>query len=445
MQSNQFDGFEEKLQQGAINEASSYAIEQADIDPETGHATDLLWALQAGNMMRYQKAYTQSNQYFDDAEIIIKKENGEGLAKDAAETTGSLLVNDAALDYEPTVYDGIMANTYKALNFMKEGAVQDARIEWNRVDERQRRSAEYFAEEISELRAEQEQELENGKKGDTTAKRVEQSLQKSDAILKEQGIDMAQWAPYKNYVNPFSTYMHGLFFMLNAQGSSDYNKAYDSMKRAYGLTNNAAVKTDMNMARSLAQGTSINRFKSTVWVVFENGLSVKKEEFRIDLPVFLLDNNVKYTGIALPKLVERNAAYPALQIGTFKTNSLADMDKIIKAEFKERFPYILAKELGRATLKTVMQKQINDQNPMAGLVASAYQLASTSADIRMWSSLPKEFQLARLPKTADSLVIKAEGMAVPVEVELGKNSRFDIVYVKAFSASQAPEVKVISI
>ena len=440
-QEQQFGDFEKQLQMGEVHQASSYAVQQAAIDPGTGKATDLLWSLQAGAVLRTQGGYGLSSQYFDDAEALIKRENTKHQARKLVGEAGSLLVNDTILDYSPAVYDGIMANTYKALNFMAEGKTQDARIEWNRVDDRQRRAADHFAKQITKLKAEQAKETGENRK------LVEQSLKSSQSILQEQGVDMAQWGPYKNYVNPFSTYMHGLFFMLNAQTASDYSKAYDSMKRAYGLTGNAAVKTDMKMARKLVRGGRLSQEKSTVWVVFENGLSVKKDEFRIDLPIFLLDDgSVKYTGIALPELVDRSQAYSYLQVGKFKTAPLASMDKIIRAEFKEAFPYILGKELARATAKTLLQKELYDEDdPLAGILAAAYQLGTTSADIRMWTSLPSEFQLARFPKNGNKLVLNANGMQHPVEVALGKNSRFDIVYVKAFSAAQKPNVQVFSI
>ncbi len=438
-QEQQFGDFERQLQRGDIHQASSYAVQQAAIDPNSGKSTDLLWSLQAGAVLRAQKGYHLSSQYFDDAEALIKTENTKNTAKKLAGEAGSLLVNDAILDYSPAVYDGIMANTYKALNFMAEGKTQDARIEWNRVDERQRRAAEHFSKQIRQLKTEQKKEA------GENSELVEQSVTNSETILKKRGLDMEQWGPYKNYVNPFSTYMHGMFFMLNAQATSDYNKAYESMRRAYGLTGNPVVKKDLAMAKSLARGRSLKRFEPTTWVIFENGLSVKKEEFRIDLPVFLASDDVYYTGIALPELVERAPAYNHLNIGPYQTTPLASMDKIIKAEFKEEFPYILGKELARATAKTIVQKQFNDDDPLVGMLASAYQLATTSADVRMWTALPSEFQVARFPKKSNKLVLSADGMQQPVEVTLDSNSHFNIVYVKAFSPAQTPDVQVFSI
>lgn len=241
--------------------------------------------------------------------------------------------------------------------------------------------------------------------------------------------------------------MHGLFFMVNAQGNSDFGKAYDSLKRAASMTDNDTAKADMVLADSLRKGKkSIKDVEPTGWVVFENGLGPKKEEIRIDLPVFIASDNVMYTGMALPKLVERQQAFPELKVEGTSTTVLSEMDRVVQAEFKAEFPYILSREVTRAICKTVAQKQLNDENPTAGLIASIAQMATTGADIRMWNSLPKDFQLTRINKPKDgSLTISAQGMAEPLNVELDPKAQFSIVYVRAVSPLATPAVDVINL
>ena len=235
--------------------------------------------------------------------------------------------------------------------------------------------------------------------------------------------------------------------MTQAQGSSDYAKAYDSLKRAASMTGNNTVKADMALADALRKGNqSIKNIQPTVWVVFENGLGPKKEEIRIDLPVFVASDNVKYAGMALPKLVEREQAYPALNIEGTETTLLSEMDRVVQAEFKAEFPYILGREVTRTVLKTVAQKQLNDENEKAGFIAAIAQLATTGADLRMWNSLPKNFQLARVDKPKDgNLSISAQGMTTPLNIELDSKAQFSIVYIRAVSAQAIPTVDVINI
>ena len=443
-QQQTYGNYESKIASGQLDAAAEMAIKKADVNPETGGANDLLWSLEAATLLRIKGGYQQSTAFFDDAEMLMKAEDTENIAEKAADGVGSILVNDSLADYEQAHYDGIMANSYKALNFMFEGDIANARVEWNRVDDRQRRAVDAFAEKIAKLKEEQVKKATEKKE---TEANTEQSLSEAEKIIQAQGIDFSQWNAYQDYVNPFSTYMHGLFFMVNAQGGSDFGKAYDSLKRAAAMTGNDTAKADMVLADSLRKGKkAISDIEPTVWVVFENGLGPKKEELRIDLPVFVASNDVMYTGMALPKLVDRQQAFPALEVEGTTTTVLSEMDRVIHAEFKAEFPYILSREVARTVWKTIAQKQMNDQNQMAGLIASIAQAATTSADLRMWNSLPKDFQLARVSKpTNGSLAISAEGMETPLNVELDSKSQFSIVYVRAVSPLASPTVDVINI
>ena len=443
-QKQTYGQFEQDMTSGATGVATDLAIKKAKVNPENGQAQNLLWSLEAGALLRMQKGYEQSNAFFDDAELLMKAEDTESIVEKGVDGLGAMAVNDTMMDYEQTHYDGIMANTYKAINFMFADDQADARVEWNRVDDRQRRAKDAFAKKIASLKEEQAKKAEEQKKA---KKNTDKSLAEAEKLLQSEGVDLSEWEPYKDYVNPFSTYMHGLFFMVNATGNSDLNKAYDSFKRAAGMTNNPTVKNDLALADSLRRGKqSLKSVEPTVWVVFENGLGPKKEEIRIDLPVYVASNNLVYTGMALPKLVERGQAYPSLNVDGTKTTVLSEMDRIVQAEFKAEFPYILTREVARTVWKTIAQKQLNDQSPMAGLVAAVAQAATTGADLRLWNSLPKEFQLAKMTKPKDGeLTITGEGMAEPLHVELDKNAQFNIVYIRAVSPLVAPAVDVLSI
>ncbi|MCL6271267.1 hypothetical protein M3P05_15175 [Sansalvadorimonas sp. 2012CJ34-2] len=447
-QANQFDGFEKEITQGDLVKATNDAVDQADVDTKTGKPTDLLWTLQAGSLLRMEKDYKRSTEFFDASEDMMYKEDTKNASVSAASQVGSVLVNDTILPYKQTHFDGIMANTYKAMNFSALNDINNARIEWNRVDDRQRRAVEEYSKQIAEKKEQAEAERKKlaAQKTSGPAPDINASVKQSNAILARQGIDMNTWKPYAGYVNPFTTYMHGLYFLQNAQDRSDYQRAYESLKRAYALTGNKTVKADMDIARQVVNGFPPKKIRPRVWVIFENGLSAEKDEFRIDLPIVLSKQKIIYTGIALPKLVERQRAYQNLDVDGVKTTVVGDMDKIIKAEFKEEFTYILIKELARATLKTYAQQRMNKTNPTAGALMTAYQLATTSADIRSWTTLPKEFQVARIKRPANgSITLSAPGMIEPLNVEINKDSQFNIVYVKAVSAQQTPSIEIISI
>ena len=132
--------FDTKLTQGNMAEATKIAIDEAEYDAEKNTLDDQLWGMQTASIYRLQRDYESSNKYFDSIEDVMYQEDTEGVIETAGETIVSTLTNDSYLDYEQSVYDSIMVNTYKALNFTATGDFNNARIEWNRSDDRQRRS-----------------------------------------------------------------------------------------------------------------------------------------------------------------------------------------------------------------------------------------------------------------------------------------------------------------
>jgi len=76
-----------------------------------------------------------------------------------------------------------------------------------------------------------------------------------------------------------------------------------------------------------------------------------------------------------------------------------------------------------------MKKTGGQYGALLGDLSTLYQIASTSADIRIWSALPKEFQVAKVAAPTDGhlTVTAPNGFAFDVPVPKDKNS---LVYVK---------------
>lgn len=426
---------------GNYTAASQFALEKSGFDPEKQTVSDILWAIEAGAALNYAGDYELSNQVFDATEKSMKEVDQEGFVSNSLQTGLSMVGNDTFLDYEQTQYDGVMTNTYKAWNFMLTGDYNNARVEWNRAEERQRRAAEFFAEQIKEQEEKLKEEGEDSKFNPAAFVAKTLNSDETRAMLEEKGVTFDQWKPYEGFVNPYTTYSYGLNLLLNGKSSSDFNKAADAFKRVYGLTNSAQVKADLDLAKSLAKGS-----KSTdnmVWVIFENGESMVKEEFRLDLPLFLFTEDVAYTGIALPRLKARDQAFPNIEVEGVKTEVIADMDKIIGAEFEKNYNMVLTREITRTILKTVAQKQINDSNPLAGFAAGVLQGAMTKADTRTFTSLPKQYQTAHVKRSGDSIKVKAGNYEIPVSLDT--SSKRHIVHVKAASSSSEPLIRVINL
>jgi len=386
---------------------------------------DLMWALQIGSVERLRGNYQQSSGYFDKSEELL---NYYDYQDELAGSVASTIVNENVNPYAGAEYDGIMVNTYKALNFMIQGNDELARVEFNRALDRQRRAKEKYAKEIAKIRDEIEQEEQKGKAP------VKQSVENPQvqSIISQKYPSMYDFRAYPDFVNPFTTYIAGIYFNL----VGDHTKAIDLLKESYGMVpDNDYIAEDFAVTEKILDGEE--QLQNTVWVIFENGLGPVKEEFRVDLPLFIATSAVKYAGIALPKLVFREQAYPYLSIktadNTYPTQQIADMDRVIQTEFKKDFNAILTRAIISATVKAAAQYALDQQGSTAAMIASigvaAYSFATTAADVRIWTTLPKDFQVARLSIPDDRMITIDPPGGTPIQVQIPpcKNA---LVYVK---------------
>jgi hypothetical protein len=174
-----------------------------------------------------------------------------------------------------------------------------------------------------------------------------------------------------------------------------------------------------------------------------------KEEFRIDLPLFIFTDDVRYVGIALPKLTFRQAAAPYLEVkngsATEKTQLVADMDRVIQTEFNKDFTGILTRAIISTTAKAVAQYALEqDSNTSWVAVAMAvYSFVTTAADVRIWTALPKDIQAARLSMPDNGNLTLSGPTLSPIQLEIG-DCKYAIVYVRMVNASHQPSIEVMT-
>ncbi|MHC5200349.1 MAG: COG3014 family protein [Planctomycetota bacterium] len=429
---NKFNGY---FESGDFEQARQFA-EKKIKQKDTPRAEDLLWSLQIGSIDRIEKKYAQSTAMFDDCERAMSYFDSQNSG--VTHTAGAVAVNENIIPYTGQVYDGVMVNTYKAMNFMATDQFDLARVEFNRALDRQRRAKETFNKEIQK----QKDEI----SADENSENVQKSLDNPDLKQRLQEVypSLYNFSVYPDFVNPFATYMAGLFFLIEG----DYPKSVDLLKESAGMMpDNTMILQDLDAVNQvLSDGTPI---EPTVWVIFENGLGPIKEEFRIDLPLFIFTDNVRYVGIALPRLAFRQAASPHLEVktgsATSKTQLVADMDRVIQTEFKKDFQGILTRAIISTTTKAVAQYALekNNNSSWAAVAMAVYSLVTTAADVRIWTALPKDIQVARLPIPENgSLTIAGPGLeAIPIEIG---DCNHAIVYVKMINAATPPRIEIMT-
>lgn len=439
--------FNQQFGSGQYQAAADSALRFGGIKSD-GSGGDLLWSLQAGSALSASGQFELSTRVFDNAEEMIQQEDTEHILRTGAEKAIAILGNNGFNRYDPSVYDGVMVNTYKALNNMFVRDFQNARIEFNRAADRQRRAEEEFRSRIEEQKEKlaQAREQTEGENAQSSQLDYAKSRQASEQTVYDAYPELQEWQAYPDFVNPYTDYLHGLYFMLASQDKEDFGKARQSMRRVAGMApGNRAVETDRRVADNLRRGTwRKHKLNPAVWVIFENGEAPLVEELLIPLPLFLANDKVEYAQIALPKLKQREQAYPWLEVYAHgkrlgRTELLASMDRVIQTEFKGNFKYRVTEAISSTLIKAFIQYKAKEQAGIAGsLLAGLYQAATTRADTRSWSSLPKEVQVARLRKPGDGqLELRATGLATPLQIQL-PDTRFAIVYVKASAPGSQP-------
>jgi hypothetical protein len=411
---------------GPFSFDKSVQLAQSKIsDSKNPKGEDLLWSLQLGCLERIRQNYQQSSDYFDKSEQML---NFFDYQNKTVDSVAAIAVSETVVPYLGEEYDGIMVNTYKALNFMTLGENDLARVEFNRALDRQRRAKENFAQEIAKLKSELDQA--EKKEKSQVKKNVENPEVKE--LIAQRYPSLNEFEAYPDFINPFTTYIAGIYFNL----VGDYSKGVTLIKESYGMVgDNEYIAKDMATTERILDGQE--ELKDTVWVVFENGIGPIKEEFRIDIPLFVATEKVKYIGIALPELKFREQAYPYLLITAagqgYKTQLVASMDRVIQTEFKKDFRGILTRAIISATAKAVAQYSLADEDSSSATFASAlmgiYTYATTAADVRIWSTLPKDFQIARLTIPSDRVVNIEPPGAEPLQIEIPA-CRNALIYVR---------------
>ena len=428
--------FNRQFEAGDFKQAGQFA-ESKIKKGKNPSGDDLLWTLQLASAEKTQLNHQQSITSFDKAEEMM---NHFASNSEVLDTVGSTIVNDNIVPYKGQEYDGIMVNTYKALDFLAEKNLELARVEFNRALDRQMRAREHFNEEIRKLEAKLDKQKEKTK---TDAHTVAEDPNVM-AIVNANYPNLSQFEPYPDFVNPFTTYLAGVYFLLIGENS----RASDLLKESAGMVpDNDYIKKDLLLADDVAAG-KVN-LENQCWVIFENGLGPVKEEIRIDLPLVLVSSKVYYAGIALPRLRPRSIAYPYLTVktdaGAYQTRQAADMERVIETEFNKDFKGILIRAIASAVVKAVAQASVRD-NDNYGIMTAAlavYSAATTAADVRIWSTLPKDFQIARcaIPENRKLQIFPAGNISFEVNIPPCKNA---IVYIRIINVGATPVCEVLA-
>lgn len=402
------------------NAAFRAAFESGDFAAAAGIAEDnaadpadpsaLVWLLELGAARRAEGRAEAAAEALERAEALLAELDRRPEVSLSGEGLGAFS-NPYALDYRGRNMDRILAAANLALARLEGGSTERARVAVNRILFRVE-DAKRLAARRAELAREETRAAEEG--DPAFGQRL--SGPELAAAAREA---VAGFGPaHAPTVNPAAAWLHGIFFLHTAEGAADLELARKSLQlAAAGAPGNAAIAADLAVAEAGRGRPDPGKGRAVVHVLHENGIAPRWGQETATLPLLLFEQDTPLVSIALPTLRPAAATEGDLTVAwgdgpAVRTLPLASVDAMALAEFREEWPGVVTRSLASATVKALVSHAANraarenarrnSDNTgaqllyLATLVTTNLYAGTAQADLRGWSSLPKEYRLQRL-------------------------------------------------
>jgi hypothetical protein len=223
------------------------------------------------------------------------------------------------------------------------------------------------------------------------------------------------------YQNAFAYYISSVVYELN----NEPDEAYIDLKKAIvAAPDSRAIQNDLQrLSRNLGFTDELQNWQGRygkadiapkdyidIFLVFELGVAPHREEFKLVLPI----PSVGLVSVAFPVYVYTpsivKTGYLSGDSRSTESSIVSDTDAIASRNLLDDYPILVAKQIVRATLKGAATREAGKQGgDWAQLAAGIVFAISEQADLRTWSMLPKQFQVARLfvPKGTTEVTVSA--------------------------------------
>jgi hypothetical protein len=403
------------------------------VGEEIDSRDSLYWQLHIGTASQLLGDAPDAAKNFSRAERAFVEFDAEAALKSAGDYAKSMASNDTALPYTGKIYERIMLLPELALSFLAQDDIEKARPTLNRLENWQSDAVKRFTDELDkEAQASKEaakgQNFGNLPTPDKVIPKLRNAVNADRKYTPppNQSIEAVVW-------NPFATHLAGLVARLEGE----YEKAENHLKKAAALVpESKLLAADAANARRPA--------KNQVWVIVENGLCPKLEEFRVDLAALLVIKNAPLVTFAIPKLVTRIPTYAQFTVfadgAKHTSEAICDLDQIALLEYDKSLPGAIARETTRAILKATAQivaEKVaeNAGGALAGFAAkltvAVGSAVLTGADTRQWTTLPANVHLLALPIPQDRILsLRATTGAGNIQIAIPEKAKNAIVHVR---------------
>ena len=325
----------------------------------------------------------------------------------------SLILNDKLMRYDGEDYEKVMLTTRLALDYISAGDLDSARIYMKKTGERQDFIAELHSKEIQ--------------KEEDTAK--EKGIKRDISLINGYPIaslNTPEVNGLKNgYQNAFSEYLAG--YVYEALNNDLAQPAY---KRAVELKPDSQLLKDSLAKVGKAKSDSAD--DSDVLLVVENGVAPTISSVTVPLPI----PKAGIVPISFPVLdADPSAGFFGISVKygsnkAVKLDKIANIDAMARKSLKDRLPGIMLRGVIRAAVKGASQAAVNQQNAAAGALLNVVNVATETADERLWKTLPSSISIARisLPKGSNKLMLETSAGTKEINVDI--KNKYELIPVR---------------
>lgn len=322
----------------------------------------LVYLLDYATALQVAGKYKESASAFSKAERLADIQDYHSLTR----VTSSLLLSEEMVQYKGDDYEKVLINAVNAVNYLEAGDLDGALVE---------------------------------------VRRLNQKLYKYKYEAKR---DYEQ--------NPFAYYLSALIW----EADRKWDDAYIAYKNAYDLIPDfAPLREDLIRSAMRAQrADDVEHWKKAfpevkpkpswkdasmgeVILIYQQGWGPRKSP-RPESPRFpKLYPVSSFTSQA--QLVVEN-------VGAATTDEVFNVQDVAIKTLDDDYGRLIASRVTGIAAKAVVADQIRQKNEALGAIAWIAMNAADRADLRQWSTLPRTFQIARLPLKAGKYKVKAVGL-----------------------------------
>jgi len=339
------------------------ALLELEKHPQSGK-DKLLYLLDKAMLQHMSGLYVESNSSFEQAKQLMEHLSATSIA----EQVGSIAINDGVRSYAGEDYEQLSTHLFGALNYIKLGLWDEARVEALQADARLKSMQENSQDSL----------IEDAFLRYLTGIIYEQDAEWADAMIAYR----KAYEAYQAYDFDVPVFLQQDLLRLSQK--LDLKDEYQTYQDLFGMgellppmpNHEQQGEVILVLHHSLAP---IKRAQET-WVFAGDGV-----QHRISLPYY--QSRPSYMAEAR-LMVGQTVVYTA---------KVDDFDGLARASFANHKASMVARLIARAVVKATLAHQAERHGgELFGLIADVAGMVTETADTRSWLTLPKNIHFARL-------------------------------------------------